>query len=128
MVERLSDLPRPLLLARGDLQVAAGQIDADPVAVDMVERLVRGDVSPPSSSRRSIRPRDAGRWSAAGTGSCAIRHQHVAVLGKEERRRPLVISHLADVLEVIAPDAPDAANRIGFRFTDDGSAACAGLG
>ena len=44
MVERLADLPRPFLLARGDLQVAAGQVDADGVAVDVVERLLGGDV------------------------------------------------------------------------------------
>ena len=41
MVERLADLPRPLDVARGDLQVAARQIDADAVAVDAIERLFR---------------------------------------------------------------------------------------
>src|SRR3954471_19942718 len=40
IVERLADFPRPLLLARGDLQVAAGEVDADGIAIDMVERLV----------------------------------------------------------------------------------------
>src|SRR5207249_8451964 len=44
IVEGFSDFPRPLLLARGKLQVAAGEVDADGVAVDMVERLVGGDV------------------------------------------------------------------------------------
>src|SRR5665811_2195150 len=44
----------------------------------------------------------------------AVRHQHVGVLGEEERRCPLVIAHLADMLEIIAPDAPDTADRIGF--------------
>src|SRR6202000_1729906 len=29
IVERLADLPRPLLLAGSDLQVAAGEVDAD---------------------------------------------------------------------------------------------------
>jgi hypothetical protein len=42
MIERLSDFPRPLLLARGELKVAAGEIDADGVAVDVIERLVGG--------------------------------------------------------------------------------------
>ena len=36
---------------------------------------------------------------------------HVGVLGEEERRRALVISHLPDVLEIVASDAPDAADR-----------------
>src|SRR5262249_20138282 len=40
---------------------------------------------------------------------CAFALQHVGVLGEEERRRPLVIAHLADMLEIVAPDAPDAA-------------------
>src|SRR3954454_21575926 len=44
IVERLADLPGTLLLARGDLEVAAGQVDADGIAVDMVERLVGGNV------------------------------------------------------------------------------------
>src|SRR5665811_2095564 len=35
IVERLADFPRTLLLARGDLQVAAGEVDADAIAVDV---------------------------------------------------------------------------------------------
>src|SRR5262249_21406785 len=44
IVERLADLPRPFLLARGDLQIAAGEVNADGIAVDMLERLVGRDV------------------------------------------------------------------------------------
>src|SRR5262245_1939288 len=44
-VERLADLPRPLHVARGDLQVAAREVDADAVAPDAVERLVELDVA-----------------------------------------------------------------------------------
>lgn len=44
-------------------------------------------------------------------GGIAV-HQHVGVLGEEEWRRARH-AHLADVLE-IQPDAPDAADRIGF--------------
>src|SRR6266567_9304562 len=43
-VERLADLPGTLLLARGDLEVAAGEVDADGIAVAMIERLVGGNV------------------------------------------------------------------------------------
>src|SRR6185437_194442 len=44
VVERFADLPRSLLLARGLLQVAARQVDADGIAVDVVECLVGGNV------------------------------------------------------------------------------------
>ena len=43
MIERFTDFPRPLL-ARRLLQVAAREVDADAVAVDVVERLVGGNV------------------------------------------------------------------------------------
>src|SRR5712691_13200857 len=38
-IECLADLPWPLHVARGDLQVAAGEVDAGAVAPDAVERL-----------------------------------------------------------------------------------------
>ena len=41
----------------------------------------------------------------------AVRHDGIGGLGKKERRGALVLPHLADVLDVIAADAPDAANR-----------------
>src|SRR4029077_7284172 len=44
-VERLADLPRPLLVARGDLQVAPREVDADAVSPDRIERLVAFDVA-----------------------------------------------------------------------------------
>ena len=47
MVERFADLPGLLLLARGHLQVAAREVDADAVAVDVVERLSAGMLGPP---------------------------------------------------------------------------------
>jgi hypothetical protein len=45
-------------------------------------------------------------------GRCAaIGHDGVGGLGEEERRLALVLAHLADVLEIVASDAPDAAHR-----------------
>jgi hypothetical protein len=44
----------------------------------------------------------------------AILLQHVGLLGEEEWGIPLVIAHLADVLKIIAPNAPDAAHGKGF--------------
>jgi hypothetical protein len=118
---RLADFPGPLLLARGDLQVAAGEVDADAIAVDVVERLVGGNVEAAALHRHDqfdLVMQILGQRRVGDGG--AVRHQHVGVLGEEERRRALVIAHLADVLEIVAPDAPDAANRKGFRFADDG--------
>ncbi len=57
----------------------------------------------------------------------AVGHQHVGVLGKEERRGALVVAHLPDMLEIVAPDAPDAAHRIDAGLSDDGEReACCG--
>ena len=121
MVERLADFPRPLLLARGDLQVAAGEVDADGIAVDVVERLVGGNVEAAALHRHDqldLVMQILGQRRIGNGG--AVRHEHVGVLGEEERRRALVIAHLADVLEIVAADAPDAANRKGFGFAGDG--------
>ena len=121
IVEGFSDFPRPLLLARGELQVAAGEVDADRIAVDMVERLVGGNVEAAALHRDdqfNLVMQILGQRRVGDGG--AVLHQHVGVLGKEERRRALVIAHLADVLEIVAPDAPDAADRIGACLADDG--------
>ena len=112
MVERLADLPRALLLARGLLQVAPREIDADGVAVDVVERLVGRDVQPAALHRHDqldLVMQVLGQRRIRNGGAFAF--QHVGMLGEKERRRPLVIAHLADVLEIVAPDAPDAAYR-----------------
>src|SRR5438094_331524 len=45
-IERLADLPRALDVPRGDLEIAAGQIDAHRVAVDEVERALGRDLAP----------------------------------------------------------------------------------
>ena len=121
MVERFADLPRPLLLARGLLQVAAGEVDADAIAVDVIERLVGRDVEAAALHRHDqfdLVMQILGQRRVGDGGAVGL--DHVGVLGEEERRRALVISHLADVLEIIAPDAPDAANRKGFGFAGDG--------
>src|ERR1700680_2951234 len=115
VVERFADLPRPLLLARGELQVAPGEVDADAVAVDVVERLVGGNVEATAlhgDDQFDLVMQIFGQRRVGDGGAVAL--QHVGMLGKKERRRPLVIAHLADVLDVIAPDAPDAAHRKRF--------------
>ena len=44
----------------------------------------------------------------------------VGGLGEEERRLALVLAHLLDVLEVVAADAPDAADRKQLGGAGDG--------
>jgi hypothetical protein len=58
----------------------------------------------------------------------AVAGHHVGVLGEEERRLALVIAHLADVFEIVATDAPDAAYRKGFRLAGDGMEGCVSAG
>ncbi len=111
-VERLADLPRPLDVARGDLQVAARQVDADAVAPHAIERLVLRDVAAAGLERHHhldlvmqvVGQRRVGH-------RAAVMHDRVGGLGEEERRLALVLAHLLDVLEIVAPDAPDAAHR-----------------
>src|SRR6516225_11832404 len=111
MIEGLADLPGPLEVARGNLQVTSGEVDADGVAVDAVIGLGYGNVAATALKRdyqfdlvvhvlgqRRIRH---------GT---AVRHDRVGGLGEIERRQPFVLPHLADVLYVVAADAPDAAH------------------
>src|SRR5512136_2748012 len=43
--------------------------------------------------------------------SAAIRNDGIGRLGKKEGRCSFVLPHLTDVLNVVAADAPDAANR-----------------
>ena len=49
--KRLAELPGPALVACVELQVAARHVQADRIAVDMVERLGDIDVSPPAADR-----------------------------------------------------------------------------
>ncbi len=44
-VKRLADFPRALHVAGGDLQITAGEIDADAVAPNAIQRLGSWDVA-----------------------------------------------------------------------------------
>src|SRR5580704_14140883 len=112
MIERLADLPGPLDVARGDLQIAACQVDADAVAVDAGKRVFDLDVAATAFERHHqvdlvmhvLGQRRVGHRAAVG-------HDRVGGLGEEEWRLAHVLAHLLDVLDVIAADAPQAANR-----------------
>src|SRR5579872_1680712 len=112
MIERFADLPRPLDVARGDLQIAPRQIDADAVAVDAIVRLRHRDIAAAALERDDqldlvmhvLGQRRVGHRSA-------IRHDGIGRLGEEERRLAHVLSHLLDVFDIVAADAPQAADR-----------------
>src|SRR5262249_24378427 len=119
-VERLADLPRPFHVARGDLQVAPRKIDADAIAPDTVERLLEPDVAAARLERHHqlhfVMYILGERWIRHG---CPVRHHRVGGLGEEKRWIAHVMTHLFDVLLVIAPDAPDAAHRKRLVATGD---------
>src|SRR5674476_470701 len=101
--------------------VAAGEVDADRVAVDAVIGLGDRDVAAAALERdhqldlvvHVLGQRRIGHGAAVG-------HDGVGRLGEIERRQPLVLAHLADVLDIVAADAPDAANREFLGGTGDG--------
>src|SRR5262245_70497 len=110
-IERLSDFPWALHVARGDLQIAAGQVDADGIAVDAIIGLGYRDISSAALQRNHkldfvvhILGQRRIRYGAA------VWHNGVRRLREEERGRALVLPHFANVLDVIAADAPDAAD------------------
>ena len=112
MVEGLADFPRPLQVARSDLQIAAREIDADGVAVDAVIGLGDRNVAAAAFQRDhqfDLMVHVLGQR-RIGHGA-AVRNDRIGGLGEIERRQPFVLPHLANVLDVIAADAPDPANR-----------------
>src|SRR6185437_2183348 len=120
MVERLADLPRPLLLARGLLQVAPREVDAHRIAIDVIERLLGRNVQPAAlhgDDQLDLMMHVLGQRRIGDGGAVGL--EHVGMLGKEKRRVPLVIAHLANMLEIVTADAPDAAYGKGFRLSDN---------
>src|SRR5215208_3747195 len=101
MVEGFADLPRPLFLARSQLQVPTGEVDTDAVTVDVFERVIGRNIKAATLHRHDqfdFVVQVLGQRRVGDGG--AIRFQHIGVLREEERRRTFVISHLADVLEI----------------------------
>src|SRR5262249_27311851 len=120
-VERLADFPRPLHLARGGLQVAPRQVDADAVPPDAIERARGLDVAPAAHERDHeldlVLKVLGQRWIRHGR---AVGHDRVGWLGEEKRWIAHVVTHFADVLFVVAADAPDAADRKQLAGTGNG--------
>src|SRR5580704_9930356 len=112
IIERLADLPRPLDVARSDLQVATRQVDADAVAIDAGKRVFGLDVAAAAFERHDQLDFVMHVLGQRGVGHrAAVGDDRVRRLGEEERRLAHVLAHLLDVLDIIAADAPQAADR-----------------
>ena len=117
MVKTLADLPRLFLRRHAVLQIAPRHVEAERVAVDVIERLLRRDVGAAGFQRRHefdlvvIVFGERGIWmihNRAGRDKL----DRVGRLLEEERRLAGRIGAALDRMRgVIAPDAIDAANR-----------------
>ncbi|KFI32620.1 hypothetical protein CG51_01510 [Haematobacter missouriensis] len=92
------------------LKVSAGHVEADAIAIDVIQRLDRGDVAPAlrqSDDQFDFMVQVGG---AGGIGEDAFRRQVVGILLEEERRLLAGMAHFARVFGIVAPDAIDAAD------------------
>ena len=105
------------------LQVAAGEVVADCVTVDMVECLRRGDVPSTLTDRHHQLDLVVEVVRARGIRDARVaRHDGIGRLGEEERRLPIgVRAHFARVRGVVAADAVDAMDGelVGTAFDGD---------
>src|SRR5258705_8817022 len=109
MVERFADLPRPLLLAGGKLQVAPRQVDANRIAVDVVERLLCRTVKAAALHRDDqldLVMEVLGQRRVGGGGTPPL--PPVRMLWGEKRPPAPVISPPPAVFWVKLPPAPQA--------------------
>jgi hypothetical protein len=94
-VEALGRVPGVALGLGGGLQVAAGQVDPDRVAEDVVHGLFDGDVGP--ARLQGDHQLDLVVQVVGGdrVGDLVAQHHGVGRLGEEERRIAVVAAHLA---------------------------------
>ena len=112
MLEGLADFPGPAEFLHVALQVTPRHVEADGVAEDVAERVLRFDVDAARFQRHhqldlEMQVAGLGRIGEAAGG------QDVAGVFLEEERRLLVgvMPHFARVLGIVAPDAVDAMDR-----------------
>ena len=103
-IETLPPIPGPPLLSRGELKIAAGQVDADGITVDVVKRALDWNVCTADPYRN-----DKLDFIMEILGLRRVRHRRAVVdhsvgrLEKKERRFSIgVAPHLAGVRSVIA--------------------------
>lgn len=112
-VEALADFPRQTLIARVTLTIAPRQIDADGIAPDMIARVGNGNVTSAAADRDHQFHLELKIGGERRIGHLrAIGHHGIARLLEEERRIAFVgFLHLANVVDIVAADAIDPANR-----------------
>ena len=112
-IETLADLPRQTQIAGVALAVAAREIDADRIAPDQAGGCFHGNVAAASAEGYDQFDLELEVGCERRIGNArAVEHDRIARLLKEERRVALVgFLHFPDVIEIVAADAIDAANR-----------------
>ena len=120
-VEALAHVPGLAAGLRGVLEIAAGHVEADRVAIDEVHHLVGRDIRPAALERDDefdlvMQVPGGGR---VGQGR-AVGDDGVRRLGEEERiLAGRVAAHLAGMGGVVAADAIDATDREARAFSRD---------
>ena len=125
MIEGFAGLPRASLVARLKLQVAAREIVADGVAVDMIKRGSGGYAFPGTTDGDDHFNLVMQIVREARVGDLrAIADDGIGWLLKEERRfAGGVLAHFTGMLGVVAADAMDAPDRkslCGVRYRNRG--------
>ncbi|OCB48293.1 hypothetical protein A5721_05110 [Mycobacterium vulneris] len=112
-VEPLGPVPRPAELLGLVLQIAAGQVDADAVAPDQAQSIVRCHVAASGAQRHHELDLVVERRGQRRVGDDALGNDHrVGRLHEEERRLPVrILAHLARVGRVVAPHAEHPPDR-----------------
>src|SRR5690606_26419831 len=120
-IEALAHIPRSAHLLGLVLQISPRQIYAQGVAVDMIQRLLEGDIRTPLADRDHEFELEV---QAAGLGRIgnlpALRNHCISRLGKEKGRLTLgITTHFMGVRHIVSPHAVDASNREKLRTTND---------
>ncbi len=121
MFEGLGELPRAAELLGFGLQVAAGEIDADAVAIDAVERLFGGYIGAAGLQGQHAFDLEMHVIRQRRIGEILAGEEIVGVLLEEEGRLAVrIMAHFDGVIGIIAADAIDAADREGLGAAFDG--------
>ncbi|MCY1308962.1 hypothetical protein D9M70_590090 [compost metagenome] len=113
MFEGLGGGPGLACLLGLGLQIAAGEVDADGIAVDAIQRILDDDVAAAALQRHDEFDlvMDVGGQRRIGEGATGGK-QVVRILLEEERRFAIrIVTHLDGVGSIVATDAIDPANR-----------------
>ena len=120
-IEGLSGLPWAAHFLGHALQVAPRHIDADGIAENVIERVLRLDLLAARTDGDDQLDLVVGLLGQRGIGKLTtVLEDRIGRLLKEKRRLALVgAGGLSDVVQIVAADAIDAAHRKPFLVADD---------